>query len=277
MLVSCSAVGSTAPRWCSGIRVHRDWVLTTGGILSDILQENMTWKSVLNTAHEGHVVHMQDGTLSFSVITSYVANTMNQMTSTNKHLEGTLTPANKQFRTLGIPKSEESVRKRPSATAAVCPLPSNTCATYEEFAGVLKYLWRSPLVSEAVDAMLSSWVVGGTSRNCNDNTESDLAKCLLSLFLMLKLQADTDSSSDVNEYNVFVDLLHDMFGQEEEVLRRGQAVVVESTPFGNHCFHNSVSEGVISNVIGPGRCLLLTDASTALGSEGGPIFVTAHR
>jgi hypothetical protein len=218
-----------------------------------------------------------------------VTNTNDQISSTNKHLgfkDGNFSPVNKQFPRI-LPKSEGYVQnnkeKLGSSLAVAVERPlvsSDTCGKHEEFKSVLKYVWRCTLVSEAVDTMLSSWVLGSTSSNENDSnaeTESEITKNLISVFFILKLQTDNDDSSEVNEYNAFVDILRDTLEPEEEVLRRGQSVVVESTPFGNCYFHNSVSEGIISNVVGPSHCLLLTDASTAIGCEGGPISVIIQR
>jgi hypothetical protein len=294
VLVSCSVAGNKIPRRCSGIRLSRDWVLTTGSILSSVLQdnsgENVTyWKNILDITHQDHLVHIKhrplmDTQVIFSIITSYATNTVNEITptSTNKYLgfkERTLIPINKQFRTEGSVRNHQEKHGNSLAAAIEQPLSLDT-SKHKEFKSILKYVWRSTFVSEAVDTMLSSWVVGSISYNENESsveTESEIAKNLLSLFLLLKLQTDDGDSSEVTEYSELVDILRDMLVLGEEVLRRGQSVLVESTPFGNLYFHNSVSEGVISNVFGPGRCLFLTDASTALGCEGGPISVTVQK
>jgi hypothetical protein len=221
--------------------------------------------------------------VSFSVIASYATGTVKEITSTSKYLgfkEDTLISVNKPLRTGGSVRSHQEKHGNSLAVAVDQPLSSDTHGKHKEFKSILKYAWRSQFVSHAVDTMLSSWVVGSISCNENENrieTESEIAKNLLSLFLLLKLQTDNDDSSEVNEYIELMDILRDMFELEEEVLRRGRSVLVESTPFGNYYFHNSVSEGVVSNVFGPGRCLLLTDASTALGCEGGPISVTVQK
>jgi hypothetical protein len=221
--------------------------------------------------------------VTFSVIASNETNTVNEITSTSKYLEfkeDTLIPVNKPFRTEGSARNHQEKCGNSLAVAVDGPLSSDTHGKHKEFKSILKYAWRSQFVSHAVDIMLSSWVVGSISYNENESSiekESEITKNLLSLFLFLKLQTDNDDSSEVNEYSELMDILRDMFEVEEGVLRRGQSVLVESTPFGNYYFHNSVSEGVVSNVFGPGRCLLLTDASTALGSEGGLISVTVQK
>jgi hypothetical protein len=230
-----------------------------------------------------------DAQVTFSVIALRVTNPVDRVLSTSKHLglkEADFSPANKQIRRT-LPKSEghmqnnkEKFRSSLAVALEQATVFWDTCGKHEEFKSVLKYAWRSTLVSEAVDTMLSSWVLGSTLSDGNDSTvetESEVAKNLISVFLILKLQADNDDSSELNEYNALMNILRAMFEPEEEILRRGQSVFVESTPFGNCYFHNSISEGIVSNVLGPGRCLLLTDASTAIGCEGGPISVVVPR
>jgi len=220
--------------------------------------------------------------VSFSVITSYAADAKDGITSTNKHLffkEDILIPTNEQFLPQRSVQSSEDTNGNSSVSTIGQSPSSDMCGKCEEFNGVLKYVWRSTLVSEAVDKMLSSWVMGSVTYNEDDSnvqTESEISKQLLPLFLILKLLTDSDDISESDEYSKLVDILRDVF-DPEVVLRRGQNVVVESTPFGNCYFHNSVSEGIISNVFGPSCCLFLTDASTAIGCEGGPIFVVIRR
>lgn len=299
VLVSCSAACNTVPRRCSGMRLSRDWVLTTGSILSNVLQDisdhNVrSWKNFVDSTYQGHIVHVPDTLLketevTFSVITSHVTNTVDLFPSTNKHLgfeRGNCHPTNDQLRNI-LQKSEGCVQNNKrghgnfSKVTAEQPLSSDTWGKHEEFKSVFKYVWRSTLVSEAVDTILSSWVLG-SSTSCIESdsdveTESEIAKQLIPLFLILKLETDYDDRCVVTEYNSFVGILNDLFDPEGKVLRRGQSVVVESTPFGNYYFHNSISEGIISNVVGPGHCLLLTDASTAIGCEGGPISMIMQR
>ncbi|CAG4947937.1 unnamed protein product [Colias eurytheme] len=53
---------------------------------------------------------------------------------------------------------------------------------------------------------------------------------------------------------------------------RGTNIQVHSTPFGCEVFLNAVTRGSVCGVVGKRPSLLLTDAATALGSEGGPVF-----
>jgi hypothetical protein len=243
---------------------------------------------MLDITYQDHLVHIKrrplmETQITFSVITSFANDTVDEITSTSGYLgfkEGTLMPVNNQFRTEGSARNDQQKHGNSSAIAVHESLSSDTHCRHKEFRSILKYAWRSRFVADAVDNVLSSWVVGSISCSESDSSieiESDTTKNLLSLFLLLKLQTDNDNSSETKEYSELVDILRDMSALEREVLKRGQGVLVESTPFGNYCFHNSVSGGVISNVCGPCGCLLLTDASTALGCEGGPISVIVQK
>ncbi|XP_041365771.1 peroxisomal leader peptide-processing protease-like [Gigantopelta aegis] len=55
----------------------------------------------------------------------------------------------------------------------------------------------------------------------------------------------------------------------------GEAAEICATPFGNlfpNVLVNSYSRGVISNLAGKNRCIILTDARCIPGSEGGPLY-----
>ncbi|XP_032232897.2 peroxisomal leader peptide-processing protease-like [Nematostella vectensis] len=61
-------------------------------------------------------------------------------------------------------------------------------------------------------------------------------------------------------------------------IRPGDAVVTVGTPFGSECpevFFNSLSKGIVSNVIGLDCMALLTDARVVPGCEGCPVFVSS--
>ncbi|KAK0163656.1 hypothetical protein PV327_007317 [Microctonus hyperodae] len=54
---------------------------------------------------------------------------------------------------------------------------------------------------------------------------------------------------------------------------RGALIEIESTPFGNPIFIDSISQGIVSNVLGTNNCVMLTDANAAPGCEGGPVYL----
>lgn len=55
--------------------------------------------------------------------------------------------------------------------------------------------------------------------------------------------------------------------------QRGEGVLLQGTPFGSEVFLNSLSRGLACNGLGEGPQLLLCDASTTLGCEGGPAYL----
>ncbi|XP_046431391.1 peroxisomal leader peptide-processing protease isoform X1 [Neodiprion virginianus] len=133
----------------------------------------------------------------------------------------------------------------------------------------LAAVWKCPLLADAFEGILSSW------RFCENVAVADNE--LFPLLLLLRIQnGDAASSNPIVE-------LRDVLRNFVKVLalpQRGQEVEIESTPFGNPVFINSVSTGVVSNVLGPSKSLLLTDTNAVIGCEGGPIFIkykSGHR
>ncbi|XP_046753280.1 peroxisomal leader peptide-processing protease [Diprion similis] len=127
--------------------------------------------------------------------------------------------------------------------------------------------WKCPLLVEAFEGILSSW------RFCESSRGENIAAAdneLFPVLLLLRIQnGDAASSNPTTE-------LQDALRNFLKVLappQRGQEVEIESTPFGNPVFINSLATGVVSNVLGPSKSLLLTDANAVIGCEGGPIFV----
>lgn len=59
-------------------------------------------------------------------------------------------------------------------------------------------------------------------------------------------------------------------------IRKCDEVSIESCAFANRSFLNSISQGVISNILGENSCLILSDCPSTPGSEGSPVFVGKH-
>lgn len=62
-----------------------------------------------------------------------------------------------------------------------------------------------------------------------------------------------------------------------QLLKRGDAVEIISTPFGDNyplIFFNSLTKGIVSNICGHKNQVLLTDARCLTGSEGGAVMST---
>jgi len=61
----------------------------------------------------------------------------------------------------------------------------------------------------------------------------------------------------------------------QHFLSIGQTVFAVATPFGNlspAVFLNSVSKGIVSNIVGAESELILTDARCIPGTEGGALY-----
>ena len=58
--------------------------------------------------------------------------------------------------------------------------------------------------------------------------------------------------------------------------KKGETVLIVGTPFGGECpsvFYNSLSKGIVSNVVGTNSELMITDARCVSGCEGCPVYL----
>lgn len=128
--------------------------------------------------------------------------------------------------------------------------------------------WKCPLVSRSLN-LFQDWTLGDVTRgketDAETNIDLDMAKELMSIFILL--DTNRKGGGAVNLSELLLSLSEPL---------RGQDVLVESTPFGSELFLNSLSRGIVSNVVGSQKCLILTDARTVVGCEGGPIFANDH-
>ncbi|XP_063227436.1 peroxisomal leader peptide-processing protease isoform X2 [Bacillus rossius redtenbacheri] len=134
-----------------------------------------------------------------------------------------------------------------------------------------RYAWRCPLLARAA-TLLQGWALRPDRPGYSDNTdpEEEAARLLLPVFLLLELEEGEEKGEKVE------DVLRRVAATLGGAPARGAPLLVEATPFCSPLFLNSLSRGVVSNVLGPQGCLLLTDARTAHGCEGGAIFSAAE-
>lgn len=118
----------------------------------------------------------------------------------------------------------------------------------------LEGFYKHKYISHIIKTSLSSWTY---SRTEDENEEVVKG---LSLFVLLKL-SDLNSDNTSNKLKL-----------ENESFQLGMDILVESTPFAATPFFNSWSKGVVSKVLDAENQLILTDARTAVGSEGAPIY-----
>ncbi|GBP90278.1 Peroxisomal leader peptide-processing protease [Eumeta japonica] len=114
-----------------------------------------------------------------------------------------------------------------------------------------------------VDDILYSWTIG--HRDGDIEKQTQLGKALLSVFVLVDLGGDDRGLKPLRPLSALLDLA-------KPPPTRGVAVEIHSTPFGCEAFLNAVTRGAVCGVVGKRPSLLLTDAATALGSEGGPVF-----
>ncbi|XP_068620264.1 peroxisomal leader peptide-processing protease [Battus philenor] len=129
--------------------------------------------------------------------------------------------------------------------------------------GRICHVWQCPILERCVDDVLYSWTIG--HRDADVQQQTQLGKALLSVFVLIDLESDNLVQQPLRPLSELLDLVHPPPG-------RGSVVEVQSTPFGCEVFLNAVTRGSVCGVVGRRPSLLLTDAATALGSEGGPVF-----
>ncbi|XP_063366973.1 peroxisomal leader peptide-processing protease-like [Cydia amplana] len=129
--------------------------------------------------------------------------------------------------------------------------------------GRIVHVWQCPILSRCVDDILYSWTIG--HRDGDIEKQTQLGKALLSVFVLVDLESDDRGFRTLRPLSELLDLV-------KPPPDRGSAVEVHSTPFGCEVFLNAVTRGSVCGVVGRRPSLLLTDAATALGSEGGPVF-----
>lgn len=105
-----------------------------------------------------------------------------------------------------------------------------------------------------------SWAIDAT-----DNNSGVLE--MLSLFFVLVLESD----HNVGE----VKMVFEKWWREirHMKIKKGDALRIDSVPFGSRIFLDSCSKGIVSNVLGYNSCFIISDCSTTPGSEGSPVYL----
>ncbi|OWR48404.1 peroxisomal leader peptide-processing protease-like isoform X2 [Danaus plexippus] len=129
--------------------------------------------------------------------------------------------------------------------------------------GRICHVWQCPVLDRCVDNILYSWTIG--HRDGDVEKQTQLGKALLSVFVLVDLETDNRDFKILRPLSELLDMC-------QPPPDRGATVDIHSTPFGCEVFLNAVTRGSVCGVVGKRPSLLLTDAATALGSEGGPVF-----
>ena len=96
---------------------------------------------------------------------------------------------------------------------------------------------------------------------------------VLSDFLLIHVE-------NLNEYLSCKPLNLSTFSNCGEIPKKGDSVLVVGTPFGCECppvFYNSVSKGIVSNIIGANNELIITDARCIPGCEGCTMYIKSSQ
>ncbi|KAJ8683479.1 hypothetical protein QAD02_019271 [Eretmocerus hayati] len=151
-------------------------------------------------------------------------------------------------------KSENGTRKESSKSQS---------KMMDEKDCTVKFTWRCPLLRKTFNDVFFSW-------SFEKNTRFD--KSLLPIFLLIRIDDGVGSEGcEDSAEQVLRELYESLVSLSPK--SRGLDVEIESAPFGNPCFLNSVSRGIVSNVLGEGNCIILSDVNAVPGCEGAPLFL----
>ena len=130
--------------------------------------------------------------------------------------------------------------------------------------GRIRWAWISENIRKSCERDLKDWTV-------DHESDHRVKELLPSLFV---LDVDQEAEEDVHHFKL---CLCNLLEEAMEVnVATGSNVVVKSTPFGNRRFVDSYSQGIVSNVVGNEKCLILSDAPTAPGAEGGGLYIKSR-
>ncbi|XP_045452634.1 peroxisomal leader peptide-processing protease [Melitaea cinxia] len=223
----------------SGMKFSKRWVLTHGSILSPLKQadviKNARGKPILNEDFYDHLpeiyVTCEKSHSKFPNVYDKVENISRERSLDN---DTDFEHSSYQVRVL---------------TGRIC------------------HVWQCPVLDRCVDDILYSWTIG--HRDGDMETQSQLGKALLSVFVLVDLESDNRSRQTLRPLSELLDIV-------EAPPERGTNIQVHSTPFGCEVFLNAVTRGSVCGLVGKRPSLVLTDAATALGSEGGPVFTEGN-
>ncbi|KAG7199555.1 hypothetical protein KM043_014166 [Ampulex compressa] len=135
----------------------------------------------------------------------------------------------------------------------------------EEAFGHVLAAWKCPLLKETFEKFFLTW---------NFDKSAKLGHVLMPVFLVIRRGFNKSCPVEIPTVE---QALHCLVGRASGKTIRGSNIEIESTPFGNPVFIDSVARGVISNVVGNEKCVIMTDASTFPGCEGGPAYIIDDR
>lgn len=141
---------------------------------------------------------------------------------------------------------------------------NNNDKQLNEIEGTVVIAWKCSLLNETFDSLFSSWKF--------NKIEDKHDGSLLPVFLMISLKSNFLGSSIM----LAREALNRFIQQDLAYPVRGSIAEIESTPFGNPVFINSIARGIISNIIGSQKCVIISDTNSVPGSEGAPVYVISR-
>ena len=151
--------------------------------------------------------------------------------------------------------------------------------------GKLVAVWKCPLLEETLENSL---------KNFTFEKQHDFDRLLLPVFLMIKCESFESSDETIGREKDWTFVESKQMGGESEVtdkakvkqvllqlakqaavgkITKGAIIELVSTPFGNAFFIDSVSRGIIGNLLGTNQCLIVIDVTSFPGCEGSPVFL----
>lgn len=242
VLISYSLESSKNPFSCSGTLISKNWVLAHGSLLEPLVWKTDDFKSLTEELKAGVLATNRGG----------------------KSLEFTISYESGSTRKATVPCCGGKILPNMNKSAE-----DTEPAFFKSKKARLAAAWKCPLLSEIFVGILSSWRFSESSGALENVTVPDEEIFPLMLLLEIDENAESGVSDPLDALRNFVKILAQP--------KRGLEVEIESTLFGNPVFINSVSKGVVSNILGPEKSLIITDANAVIGCEGGPIFIRYKR
>lgn len=227
----------------SGIRVSNNWILTHGMLLNSKIIHDTELFNVISALVPGKLTHLPQSLNKIDFRVRIQTRPWTEMTTAS-------TTTTTITKTIIEKVSNESYK------------------LFEEVNGSIIYIWRCPLLVDTLENLFYAWSFAKNVQKIN--------KILMSVFVLVNINHENETKI-MNEYNV--EDIHEILSHliDDTIClqnpTRGAIVEIESTPFGNPIFIDSISQGIVSNVLGTNNCVMLTDANAAPGCEGGPVYL----
>ncbi|KAI4469176.1 serine protease-related [Holotrichia oblita] len=143
----------------------------------------------------------------------------------------------------------------------------NSINPYRSKTGQVLAIYTSQFIRKEITTYFKDWTI-------DEDDKTKQIKELLSTFFIIALTEETFASG-INNFKQCLNQINETYSQS--YIRVGQKIIIDGTPFGNRHFLRTQSKGIVSNLLGPGKCFILTDTPTAPGSEGSPIYLKSKK